>query len=88
MQNFEDIGVGYTIESAIFQDLLDFAALFNRTALESVNHGHGDFAFAEVARYRFAEHIFRGGQIQNIIDYLKSITITPPKSRSRNSLCA
>ena len=71
MQDLENVGVGYAVEGAVAQDGLDLGAFFRSAALERMDHGHRDFAFAQIAGDGLAEHIFRGGEVEHIVDDLE-----------------
>ena len=63
--------MAYAIKGAVPEDCLDRALLFWRTVLERVDHGHGDFAFAQVASHRLAQHAFGSGEVERIIHDLE-----------------
>src|ERR1022692_1932544 len=62
----------YTIESAIAQNGFDFGPLFRRAALQRVDHRHGNLTLAQIAGHRLTQNIFGRGQIEDIVDDLKS----------------
>src|SRR6185437_8043467 len=71
VQNAQDFLVRDMVEAPIVENGFDALPLGWRAALERVNHGHGDFTFAEVAGDRLAENAFGSGKIEDIVHNLE-----------------
>src|ERR1017187_4905215 len=71
VQNGQDVGMGDAIEGAIAQDGFDLVTLRGSAAIESMNHGHGRLAFAQIAGHRLAQHTFGSGEIEYIVHDLE-----------------
>src|SRR5450631_3794638 len=70
-QDFQNLGMRDAVESSMQQHRFDFGALFRSAAFERMDYRHGRFAFAQIARHGLAQHVFRRGQVEDIIDNLK-----------------
>src|SRR5579859_220624 len=58
-------------EGALAQYGLNQFAFFRCTPLQGMDDRHGHFPLAQVAGHRFAENLFGGGEVQNIIHDLE-----------------
>ena len=67
MEDFEDFGVGDAFEAAVGEDGADGFAVGAGAALEGVDDGEGGFAFAEVGGDGFAEDVFGGGEVEDVV---------------------
>src|SRR5689334_11911766 len=58
-------------EAALVEHGLDHLAFHTSAAVKSMNHGHRDLAFSQVARHRLSQNFLRSGQIQYVIHDLE-----------------
>ena len=71
VEDLENFRVGDAVEAAVCEDGANGLAIGAGAALERMDDGEGGFAFAEVGGDGFAEDIFGGGEVEDVIDDLE-----------------
>ncbi len=71
IQDGDDVGGRDAVEAAIAEHGFNRAALRRSAVLQRVQHGHRGFAFAQIAGDRLAQHLFRGGEVEHVVNNLK-----------------
>ena len=71
LQDFEDFGVADATEVTVGENGANGLAIGSGAALESVNDGERCLTLAQVGGDRFAEDVFGGGEVEDIVDDLE-----------------